>query len=205
MKITKAEFVTSFASEVKYREYAATCSIPEICVVGRSNVGKSTFVNMLSGQQKLAKTSSTPGRTRLINVFDFNDGTFRLVDLPGYGYAKASKIQRDEWSGLMEGYLLSDKNLKHAFVLVDGRHEPTELDRMMTEYLYYYRLPFTVVATKCDKLSSAERGRNIMKISTTLKIGRDDIIPVDMNAFGKDKICAKIDSILAYSPDFINE
>lgn len=205
MKITKAEFVTSFASEVKYREYAATCSIPEICVVGRSNVGKSTFVNMLSGQQKLAKTSSTPGRTRLINVFDFNDGTFRLVDLPGYGYAKASKSQRDEWSGLMEGYLLSDKNLKHAFVLVDGRHEPTELDRMMTEYLYYYRLPFTVVATKCDKLSSAERGRNIMKISTTLKIGRDDIIPVDMNAFGKDKICAKIDSILAYSPDVINE
>lgn len=105
----------------------------------------------------------------------------------------------------MEGYLLSDKNLKHTFVLVDGRHEPTELDRMMTEYLYYYRMPFTVVATKCDKLSSAERGRSIMKISTTLKIGRDDIIPVDMNDFGKDKICAKIESILADKSEVITE
>ncbi len=205
MKITKAEFVTSFSSEIKYREYAATCSIPEICVVGRSNVGKSTFVNMLSGRQKLAKTSSTPGRTRLINVFDFNDGEFRLVDLPGYGYAKAAKSQREEWSGLMEGYLLSDKNLKHTFVLVDGRHEPTELDRMMTEYLYYYRMPFTVVATKCDKISAAERGRSVMRISTALKIGRDDIIPVDMNAYGKDKICAKIENVLAYKPEILIE
>ena len=76
---------------------------------------------------------------------------------------------------------------------------------MMTEYLYYYRMPFTVVATKCDKLSSAERGRNIMKISTALKIGRDDIIPVDMNAFGKDKICQKIESVLAYKPEIITE
>lgn len=205
MKITKAEFVTSFADASKYREYAATCFIPEICVVGRSNVGKSTFVNMLAGRQKLAKTSSTPGRTRLINVFDFNEGEFRLVDLPGYGYAKASKSQRDEWGDLMEGYLLSGRNLKHTLVLVDGRHEPTRLDCMMTEYLYYYRMPFTVVATKCDKLSSAERGRNIMKISTALKIGRDDIIPVDMNAFGKDKICQKIESMLAYKPEIITE
>ena len=196
MKIMRAEFVTSFASDVKYREYAATCQIPEICVVGRSNVGKSTFVNMLAGQQKLAKTSSTPGRTRLINIFDFNDGQFRLVDLPGYGYAKAAKSQRDEWSDLIEGYLLSGNNLKHVLVLVDARHEPTELDKMMTEYLYYYRIPFTVVITKCDKMSAAECSRSVMTISATLKIGRDNIIAVDMDGLGRDKVCAKICDIL---------
>ena len=98
MLIKNARFVTGFASGQKNSEYAADCPIPEICVVGRSNVGKSTFINMLAGQNKLAMTYSTPGRTRLINIFDFNNGAFRLADLPGYGFALASKLEREEAS-----------------------------------------------------------------------------------------------------------
>lgn len=196
MIIKNASFVTSFAQAEKYLEYANSCTFPEICVAGRSNVGKSTFINMLSGQRKLAKTSSTPGRTRLVNVFDFNSGTFRLVDLPGYGYALASKAERGEWGALIEGYLQSSPHLLHTLVLVDSRHAPQKTDQEMTEYLYYYRMPFTVIATKCDKLSKAEIARSVQTIATTLKIGRDNIIPVAQDGYGKDKVLMRIEEIL---------
>lgn len=196
MVIKNARFLTSFAKAEKYMEYAESCSIPEICVVGRSNVGKSTFINMLSGQSKLAKTSSLPGRTRLINIFDFNDGQFRLTDLPGYGYAAEAKTMRAEWDGLIEGYLQNSKNLKHTIMLVDSRHEPTKSDITMTEYMYYYRMPFTVLATKCDKLSRAETNRAVLSIAATLKIGRDNIICIDAKGLGRDKVCSRIEEIL---------
>lgn len=199
MKITNAKFVTSFADCGKYLEFSAGSPLPEVCVVGRSNVGKSTFINMLASRTKLAKTSSTPGRTRLVNLFDFNDGEFRLVDLPGYGYAQAGKKTREDWGALIEGYLLRSNHLKHTFVLVDSRHEPTALDVAMTEYLYYYRMPFTVLATKCDKISKAERARSVQTIATKLKIGRDNIIPVAINGEGRDAVCAKIEEILQNS------
>ncbi len=197
MQIKNSQFITSFAQANKYSEYAEGCKIPEICVVGRSNVGKSTFINMLASRSKLAKTSSTPGRTRLVNIFDFNQGEFRLVDLPGYGYAQAGKKIKEEWGALIEGYLQCSANLRHTFVLVDSRHAPTELDKRMVEYLYYYTMPFTVIATKCDKLSKAEMGRNIQTIATTLKIGRDNIIPVSVAGYGREKVCARIESVLA--------
>ncbi len=196
MKIQNAKFITSFASRDKYLEYGATCSIPEICVVGRSNVGKSTFINTFSSRSKLAKTSSTPGRTRLINVFDFNDGLFRLIDLPGYGFAQAGKQQKQAWGGLIEGYLQGSKNLCHTLVLVDARHEPTKLDVTMTEYLYYYQMPFTVIATKCDKISKAEVGRSVQRIATTLKIGKDNIIATSVEGLGRDKVATRIEEIL---------
>ncbi len=196
MKIQNAKFITSFASRDKYLEYAATCPIPEICVVGRSNVGKSTFINTFSSRSKLAKTSSTPGRTRLINVFDFNDGLFRLIDLPGYGFAQAGKQQQKEWGGLIEGYLQGSKNLCHTLVLVDARHEPTKLDVVMTEYLYYYQMPFTVIATKCDKISRAEVGRSVQRIATTLKIGKDNIIATSAEGLGREKVADRIEEIL---------
>ncbi len=196
MIIKKAAFITSFASAEKYVEYASGVYFPEICVAGRSNVGKSTFINMLAGQKKLAKTSSTPGRTRLVNVFDFNDGEFRLVDLPGYGYALASKAERAEWGGLIEGYLQRSPHLRHTLVLVDSRHAPQKTDVEMTEYLYYYRMPFTVIATKCDKLSRAEIAKSVQTIATTLKIGRDNVIPVAQDGFGKDKVLQRIEEIL---------
>lgn len=196
MLIKNARFVTGFASGQKYSEYAADCPIPEICVVGRSNVGKSTFINMLAGQNKLARTSSTPGRTRLINIFDFNNGAFRLADLPGYGFALASKSEREDWGGLIEDYLQYSPNLKHTLLLVDSRHLPTRQDVEMTEYLYYYRMPFTVVATKCDKLKKSALSRNISDIAVALKIGRDNVIASDVSGLGRDKICEKIESVL---------
>ena len=198
MKIINAKFVTSFADCGKYLEFSAINPLSEVCVVGRSNVGKSTFINMMASRTKLAKTSSTPGRTRLVNLFDFDcdNAQFRLVDLPGYGYAQASKSTRQDWGELIEGYLLRSNQLKHTFVLVDSRHEPTALDVAMTEYLYYYRMPFTVIATKCDKISKAERARNIQAIATKLKIGRDNIIPVAITGDGRDRVCAKIEEII---------
>ena len=197
MIIKNARFVTGFAAVDKYTEYASDCSLPEICVAGRSNVGKSTFINMLAGQSKLARTSSTPGRTRLINIFDFNNGMFRLADLPGYGYALASKSDREDWGALMEGYLQYSPNLRHTLLLVDSRHLPTRQDEEMTEYLYYYRMPFTVIATKCDKLKKSALSRNISDIASALKIGRDNIIAVDASGTGRDAVLNKIESILS--------
>lgn len=197
MIIKNARFVTGFAAVDKYTEYASDCSLPEICVAGRSNVGKSSFINMLAGQSKLARTSSTPGRTRLINIFDFNNGMFRLADLPGYGYALASKSDREDWGALMEGYLQYSPNLRHTLLLVDSRHLPTRQDEEMTEYLYYYRMPFTVVATKCDKLKKSALSRNISDIASALKIGRDNIIAVDASGAGRDAVLNKIESILS--------
>lgn len=198
MIIKNARFVTGFAAVDKYTEYASDCSLSEICVAGRSNVGKSTFINMLAGQSKLARTSSTPGRTRLINIFDFNNGMFRLADLPGYGYALASKSDREDWGALMEGYLQYSPNLRHTLLLVDSRHLPTRQDEEMTEYLYYYRMPFTVIATKCDKLKKSALSRNISDIASALKIGRDNIIAVDASGTGRDSVLNKIESILSY-------
>ena len=197
MKITDAKFITSYADANKYVSDSASFRAPEICVVGRSNVGKSSFINMLSGKPKLAKTSSTPGRTRLINLFGFNGGEFTLVDLPGYGYAQASKSEKKEWGALMEGYLQRSSLLKHTLVLVDSRHDPTELDLLMVKYLYYYRMPFTVVATKCDKISKAERGRSVQRIATKLGIGRDDVIMTASDGTGKDKVLEKLEKVLS--------
>ncbi len=195
MQIKNAKFVTSFADVTKYLEYAV-CRVPEICVVGRSNVGKSTFINTLASQGKLAKTSSTPGRTRLVNIFDFNDAYFRLVDLPGYGYALASKHERADWGELIEGYLLRSPNLAHTFVLVDSRHKPTKQDEEMVQYLYYYRMPFTVLATKCDKLSRAELNRSITEIAATLKMGKDNVIPIAVGGVGMPQVKARIESVI---------
>lgn len=197
MQIKNAEFITSIAKPEKYLEVSLTYNCPEICVVGRSNVGKSSFINMITKRRKLAKTSSTPGRTRLINLFNINDGVFYLVDLPGYGYAKASKDNKKEWDALIGGYIETSKKLKHVLVLVDSRHEPSKLDVLMVEYLYFYRLPFTVIATKSDKLSKAELGRNIQKIAATLKIGRDNIIPISSETGnGRDDVSRRFGEIL---------
>lgn len=115
MKILSAEFMTSIASLPKYEEAALRYDCPEVCVVGRSNVGKSTFINCVTGRRKLAKASVTPGRTRLVNLFDINHGQAVLVDLPGYGYAAASKRERDGWAGLIEGYMHASRKLAHVF------------------------------------------------------------------------------------------
>lgn len=197
MEIKNARFVTSIAALPKYTEASATYSCPEVCVVGRSNVGKSTFINCMTGQKKLAKASNTPGRTRLINLFDLNGGALVLVDLPGYGYAAAPKSEKQKWATLIEGYLRSSDKLKHVFALVDIRHEPTALDKQMLSYLYAYRLPFTVVATKADKLSKAQIGRAVQTVSAALTVGKDNIIVFSgVSGEGKREVERTLDSVL---------
>ena len=140
MVIKNATFITSVADAEKFY-----CSDkPVVAIVGKSNVGKSSVINLLAGNKKLARTSDTPGRTRLINYFDF--GEFVLADLPGYGFAKVSKQEREKWGKLIEEFLRSGK-ISLVIQLVDIRHAPTEDDVLMVNYMYHYRLPFVIVAT----------------------------------------------------------
>lgn len=192
MKINSVDFISSYSSFAAY--IAAGHVAPEICMVGRSNVGKSTFINTLTGR-KIAKTSSTPGHTRLINLFNVNNGEFTLVDLPGYGYAKASKTEKNSWQNLVNGYFESTKNLKQVFVLVDCRVE-SQLDLQMIEYLFYYQIPFTILASKCDKIKKSQLEQRIVKLASFFKVGKDNIIAISHNGQGKEKVLDKINSIL---------
>lgn len=149
--IKQAAFLTSVGAGTPYPP-AACC---EIAVVGKSNVGKSSLINSLCNNHKLARTSQTPGKTRLINFFLLNRA-FHLVDLPGYGFARAVKEEQRSWSGLIEAYLGSGR-VTHLFLLLDIRHAPTADDRQMYQWLLYYGVPFTLVATKSDKLARSRR------------------------------------------------
>ena len=163
---------------------------PIIAIVGKSNVGKSSVINMLANNSKLARTSVTPGRTRLINYFDFD--TFVLADLPGYGYAKVSKEEKLKWATLLEDFLKTEK-ISLIISLVDIRHEPTDDDVMMINFMYHYRLPFVIVATKADKLTKSQIKPNIIKIASKLKVGIMDITPSSaQTGLGKSEIFALI-------------
>ena len=165
MIVKKAKFVQSMSA---FKPFPGQ-GLPEIAMVGKSNVGKSSLINNLTRNGSLARTSSEPGKTRLVNLYLINEAFF-LVDLPGYGFAKASKQEKDRWAGMIEGYLQNSANLKRVFQLVDIRHAPTQDDQMMVEYLRHYEIPFTVIATKADKLSRAQRGKNIPLICRTLAV-----------------------------------
>lgn len=194
--IKQARFVVSVADGKDIKDFGA----PEIAIAGKSNVGKSSFINFMVNQSKLAKTSSEPGRTRLLNYFEINNGEYYFVDLPGYGYAKAPKGEKDKWGALIENYLRTSENLINVFVLVDIRHEPTDDDKMLINYLYAYHIPFTVIATKADKLSRAQQQRAIGVISSALAIGRQDLIVTSAEKkTGKDAVLARIDVLLAHA------
>ncbi len=150
-RIKQAEFATSYCIGQKL-----PAELPmELAIVGKSNVGKSSFINAVTGNGKLARTSQQPGKTRLVNYFLINR-SFYLVDLPGYGFAKASKTEQKSWGELMENYLASGR-VRHVIMLIDIRHEPTMHDLAMFRYLLYYGIPYTLVATKSDKLPRAKR------------------------------------------------
>lgn len=190
LKITKAEFITSAAS----KEQFIKSDKPVIAVCGKSNVGKSSFINMLANRKKLAKVSKEPGRTRLVNYFDFGD--FLLADLPGYGFARVSKEEKLKWAKLLDTFF-AEKNCSHVFALCDIRHEPTADDKQMIEYLYYNIIPFTVVATKSDKISKAAAGRSVQMIASTYKCGADNIIPVSSETrYNLEKILERLESII---------
>lgn len=168
MVIKNAKFITSVAESSKILE----SNKPIVAVSGKSNVGKSSIINMLAGQKKLARTSVTPGRTRLINYFDFE--SFVLCDLPGYGFAKVGKGEKAKWGKLMQDFLVSGK-IDLIIQLVDIRHDPTEDDKMMVNFLYFYRLPFVIVATKADKLPKTKIKPRLLDIASKLKVGVGDI------------------------------
>ena len=188
MEIKKAEFLKSASSVTTCEDFG----MPEIAVVGRSNVGKSSFINCLANNFKLARTSSTPGRTSLINYFKFND-EFILVDLPGYGYAKTSKQNKDRWNKIIDYYFENTKQLKMVVLLVDIRIEPTALDVMMLDYLTHFGIPVTVVATKYDKISRSAKLKNVNAIAAKLKIGVGNVFVISNETrFGKQEIVDRL-------------
>ena len=190
LKITDAKFITSAADKKQFIKSEK----PVIAVCGKSNVGKSSFINMLAGRNKLAKVSKEPGRTRLVNYFDF--GSFLLADLPGYGYARVSKGEKEKWAHLLDSFF-ADKCASHVFALCDIRHNPTGDDLQMAEYLYYNVIPFTIIATKADKLSKAAIGRCVQSIATAYKCGVGDIIVTSSETKqGLDKVLEKTETIL---------
>ncbi|MBQ5436495.1 MAG: YihA family ribosome biogenesis GTP-binding protein [Firmicutes bacterium] len=193
MKITRVEFL---CSAVKKGQYPAE-DLPEIGFAGRSNVGKSSLINLLTNNRNAAKVSSSPGKTRTINFFLIN-GSFRIVDLPGYGYAKVSKSVSQDWGRMMEEYLSARPNLKKVIQLVDIRHEPTAQDVQMYDYLRYYGLSGIVVATKADKVSRNEQGKALSLIAKTLNTGESDvIIPVSaLKKTGQDRLLGCMESLL---------
>lgn len=182
MKINNATYLTSVVDKNKL----IMDSVSEVAFVGRSNVGKSSLINNLTGRKDLARTSSTPGRTRMINYFNINNGQLRFVDLPGYGYHKAGKANEQMWSSLIEQYLLESQNLALTFLLVDSRIPPTELDKMMCTFLIQTGLNFVIVATKCDKLSKAQQYRAKQQIAKTLSM-REELIVMHSSSSSQGK------------------
>lgn len=194
--IKQAKFIVSVADGKNIQDFGA----PEIAIAGKSNVGKSSFINFMVNQSKLAKTSSEPGRTRLLNYFEINNGEYYFVDLPGYGYAKAPKGEKEKWGVLIENYLRTSQNLINVFVLVDIRHEPSDDDKMLINYIYSYHIPFTVIATKADKLSRAQQQKAKAVIAAALAIGQGDLLVTSAEKkTGKDAVLARIDNLLAHA------
>lgn len=174
MQINKSELEAVAVKPMQYPEP----SVPEIAFAGRSNVGKSSLLNLLTRRKNLARVSGSPGKTRTINFYRIND-EFRIVDLPGYGYARVSKSESEKWGAMMESYLENREGLLKVIQLVDIRHKPSAQDVQMYDYLKYFNLDGIVVATKADKVSSNQRSKNILEIRKTLGMSKSDkIIPV---------------------------
>lgn len=171
--------------------------LPEIAFVGRSNVGKSSLLNLLTGRKALARVSGNPGKTRTINFYRIND-TFRIVDLPGYGYAKASRKEMETWGPMMETFFQSRENLRAVVQLVDIRHAPSAQDVQMYDYLRHYELDGLLAATKADKVSKNESQKCLAVIRKTLSLGQEDqIIPVSaLKRTGQDQLLAAIAALL---------
>ena len=193
MKITRSEIEAVAVRPDQYPEEG----IPEIAFAGRSNVGKSSLLNLLTGRKGLAKVSGSPGKTRTINFYRINDA-FRIVDLPGYGFAKVSRSESEKWGKMMEDYLSGRKGLIKVVQLVDIRHRPSAQDVQMYEYLKYYGLDGIVAATKADKVSGNERQKSIAEIRRTLGLKKgDQVIPVSaLKRTGHDVLLDALEQIL---------
>jgi len=189
MKVTSAEFVTSAVSPEGYpRE-----GFPEIAFMGRSNVGKSSLLNSLLGNRKIARTSSTPGRTQLINFFRVN-GAILFVDLPGYGYAKVPEKVRAQWGPMVENYLANRSELVLSILLIDSRHPPTANDLRLKSWLEQTELPFVVVSTKADRLSNNQLRTSLREAGQRLGMSGEEIFPYSsVTGRGGDRLWRVID------------
>ncbi len=168
----------------------------EFLLVGRSNVGKSSFINTLINRKNFARTSSTPGKTQTLNFYLIND-LFYIVDVPGYGFAKVSKKLKNNFGLIMEDYLESRQNLKNVFLLIDFRHKPTNDDIMMYEFLKYYNISVTIIATKVDKVKKSMIDKNIKIIEDTLKVDKNNIILFSaITKIGKTEVLDLIETFL---------
>lgn len=182
MKIKKSEFITSAVKVDQYPEER----LPEIAMAGRSNVGKSSLINMLINRRNLARTSSTPGKTQLVNFYEI-DNQFRLVDLPGYGYARVSKEIKKTWGGIIETYLKERKGLLEVILLVDLRHKPTTQDIEMYQWIKKFGFNGIVVATKHDKIKKSQLSKHISIIRKELKMGKEDVLITTSTSTRKGK------------------
>ena len=192
----KVDNVNLYASAVRRSQYPEN-NLPEFIMLGRSNVGKSSFMNTLVNRKNLARISSRPGKTSTINFFNVED-SFYLVDVPGYGYADTSKEEIRKFGLMVEEYLEKRKELKRVFLIVDFRHKPTNDDKLMYDFLKYYQIPVTVVATKCDKVSSREKDKNLKQLKDTLDIivGDNIVLFSSVNKTGREEIHNIIENII---------
>ena len=189
MRVNKVELKVSAVRRSQY----PTDEKPEFLMVGRSNVGKSSFINTMINRKNYARTTANPGKTQTINFYLVND-EFYLVDAPGYGYANLSKKRQRKFGLMMEDYLMNRKNLKQVFMLIDFRHKPSSDDIMMYNFLKHYKLPVTIIATKTDKIgiTSQQKQRSIILEDLDLVVGDEFVMFSNVTKVGKDEVYKKI-------------
>ncbi|MBF8419447.1 ribosome biogenesis GTP-binding protein YihA/YsxC [Heyndrickxia coagulans] len=189
MKVTEAELVISAVRQEQYPEG----HLPEIALAGRSNVGKSSFINKMINRKALARTSSKPGKTQTLNFYKIENKLY-FVDVPGYGFAKVSKKEREKWGRMIEAYMTSRKQLKTVVLIVDVRHPPTNDDCLMYNFLKYYKIPCIIVATKADKIPKGKWASHLKTAKETLNLEKEDeiILFSSETGEGKDKVWASL-------------
>lgn len=201
MKIKTSEFIKSAVIPSDYPE----TNFPEIAFVGRSNVGKSSLINKLLNRKGLAKTSSTPGKTRLINFFLINKDLV-FVDLPGYGYAKVSKTERSSWIKMIDCYLSTSSRLKATVLIQDIRRDQTDMDRTMIELLHRYDVPVVLVLTKADKFSRNQQIKRINEIKKSIPLDETEMIPFSSTSgLGKDELWESLVKLIGDGEEMLDE
>ncbi|MBM7541803.1 ribosome biogenesis GTP-binding protein YihA/YsxC [Amphibacillus cookii] len=196
MKVTKSDITISAVTPKQYPPEG----LPEIALAGRSNVGKSSFINKLINRKALARTSSKPGKTQTLNFYLIND-IFHFVDVPGYGYAKVSKTEREAWGKMMETYFTERENLQATVLVIDIRHQPTNDDVAMYDFLKHHQIPVLVIATKVDKIKKGQVAKHVKRVKETLALENgDQIIPFSAEtAQGKEEAWRVISSYLPHT------
>ncbi|MTH52946.1 YihA family ribosome biogenesis GTP-binding protein [Bacillus mangrovi] len=182
MKVTSSEIVISAVKPEQYPD----AGIPEIALAGRSNVGKSSFINKLLNRKNLARTSSKPGKTQTLNFYIINE-ILHFVDVPGYGFAKVSKSERDAWGRMIETYLTSREELKAVVLLIDVRHAPSKDDVLMYNFLKHYDLPVLIIATKADKIPKSKWQKHVKIVKDTLELEAEDSLILFSSETGQGK------------------